>query len=162
MPVFATAGSKVFIGTAMDDSNEDLVAADFADQIWTEIDYVESIGTFGDAANAIETSFIGRGRVLKAKGVRNAGNLELVAGLDLTDAGQLAVLAAEKTKANYAFKIEFADAPAIGASPKNSTRMFVGLMMTATEQLDGADNIMKLNASIGINSNIVRTQASAS
>lgn len=162
MPVFATAGSKVFIGTAMDDSNEDLVAADFTDQTWTEIDFVESIGTFGDAANAIESSFIGRGRVLKAKGVRNAGTLELVMGLDLTDAGQLALLAAEKVPNSFAFRIQFNDAPASGSSPKPSTRMFVGLVMTATEQLDAADNIMKLNTSIGINSNIVRTQASAS
>jgi hypothetical protein len=145
----------------MDDSNEDLLAADFTGQTWTEIDYVETIGTFGDAANAIESSFIGRGRVLKAKGVRNAGTLELVMGLDLTDAGQLALLAAEKKSNSFAFKIEFNDRPATGASPKNSTRSFVGLVMTATEQLDGADNVMKLNASIGINSNVLRTQASA-
>jgi hypothetical protein len=162
VPVFATAGSKVYIGTPMDDSDEDLVAADFSGQTWTSIGYLESIGTFGDAANPIETSYIDRARVLKMKGVRNAGNLELVAGIDFTDEGQLALLAAEKTSSNYAFKIEFNDKPVSGASPKNSTRMFVGLVMTATEQLDAADNVMKLNASVGINSNIVRTQASAS
>lgn len=162
MPTFATAGSKVYIGTVMNDSDEDLAAADFTGQTWTSIGYLESIGTFGDAANPIETSYIDRARTLKMKGVRNAGTLELVMGLDLTDAGQLALIAAEKQPHNYALKIEFADAPATGASPKNSTRMFVGLVLTATEQLDGADAVMKLNASIGINSNIVRTQASAS
>jgi hypothetical protein len=162
MPVYATAKSKVFIGTPMDDEADDLVAADFTGQTWTEIDYVESIGTFGDAANPIESSFIGRGRVLKAKGVRNAGNCELVMGLDMTDPGQLALVAAEKVSNNFAFKIQFNDAPATGASPKPSTRMFVGLVMTATEQLDGADNIMKLNCTVGINSNIVGTDPSSS
>lgn len=162
MPVFATAGSKVFIGGTLESGEGDLTAADYTGQTWTEIGYVESIGTFGDSAASIDTSFIGRARKMKMKGSRDAGNLELTMGIDYADAGQMALLAAERTPHEYAFKIEFNDKPATGASPKNSARLFAGIVMTATEQLDGADSVMKLNSTIAINTNIVRVDASAS
>ena len=161
MPVFTTAGSKVFIGGPKASGETDLTTADFTSEVWTEIGWVENIGTFGDVSASVDGTYIGRNRVLKLKGSRDAGNLELVMGIDYADPGQLALLAAEKTNAEYSIKIEFNDAPVVGASPKNSTRMFVGMVMTASEQLDGANNIMKLNSSVAINSNIVRTNASA-
>lgn len=160
MALFATAGAKVFIGTAMDAPTiDDLTAADFTSMTWTEIAPLESIGTFGDSAEAITFDAIGLSRRQKIKGVRDAGTLELVAGIDYADAGQIAAIAAEKTADNYAFKITFNDAPATGTAPAPSQRLFVGMVMSAAEALDAANNIMKLNVSVGINSNIVRVDA---
>ena len=69
---------------------------------------------------------------------------------------QIALLAAEKTIHDYAFRVVFNDAPA-GGTP--SERLFIGKVMSASEQLDQANNAMKLNASIAINSNVVRVAA---
>ncbi|WP_296435586.1 MULTISPECIES: hypothetical protein [unclassified Rhizobium] len=161
MTIYSTANSKVFIGTALPPKNADFVAADFTSITWTEIANLESIGSFGDTSSEITFDDIGKGRTQKLKGTRNAGNMDLVMGIDYQDAGQIAVLAAEKTPNDYAFKIEFNDKPATGASPKNSQRLFIGKVMSAGEALDNANSVMKLTASIGINSNIVKVAASA-
>ncbi|QRY66548.1 hypothetical protein JVX98_19320 [Ensifer sp. PDNC004] len=161
MPIVATAGSKVFIGEALAAKNVDFVAADFTDIDWTEIGSMENIGSLGDTSAEITFDDIGKNRTQKLKGTRNAGNCELVMGIDYADAGQVALLAAEKTPHDYAFKIEFNDKPATGASPKNSQRLFIAKVMSAAEALDQANNVMKLNATLGINSNVVRVNASA-
>ena len=67
-------------------------------------------------------------------------------------------LAAEKTDNNYAIKIEFDDAPT-GGTP--SERYFIAIIGGASEQLDTANNVMKLNLSLWINSNVVRVNAAA-
>ncbi|ASP85474.1 hypothetical protein GHK50_29860 [Sinorhizobium medicae] len=161
MPIFATAGSKVFIGGALAAKNADFVEADFDAQVWVEVGSMENIGSLGDTSAEITFDDIGKNRTQKLKGTRNAGNCELVMGIDYADAGQIALLAAEKTPHDYAFKIEFNDKPASGASPKNSERLFVAKVMSAAEALDQANNVMKLNATLGINSNVVRVNASA-
>ena len=161
MPIFATAGTKVFIGEALAAKTADFVVADFADIDWTEIGSLENIGSVGDTSAEVTFDDIGKGRTQKLKGTRNAGNCELVMGIDYADPGQIALLAAEKTPHDYAFKIEFNDKPATGASPKNSQRLFIAKVMSAAEALDQANNVMKLNATLGINSNVVRVNASA-
>jgi hypothetical protein len=161
MPLFTTAGTKVYIGAALPAKTADFVAADFTSQTWVEIGSKESIGSFGDTSAEVTFDDIGKGRTQKLKGTRNAGNLELVCGIDATDPGQTALRAAELTPYDYAFKIEFSDKPATGASPKNSIRYFIGKVMSAAEALEAANNVMKLNATIGINSNIVKIDASA-
>ncbi len=156
MPIFATAGAKVFIGTVLDAKPTDFVAADFTSQSWTQVNNLESIGTFGDTATEITFDDIGKNRTQKLKGTRNAGNMEMVCGIDYADAGQIALLAAEKSIHDYAFKVEFNDAPE-GGTP--SQRLFIAKVMSAAEQLDTANNVMKLNSTLGINSNIVRVNA---
>lgn len=158
MPFFATAGSKVYIGGALSMKSADFVVGDFSGETWTEITEIDSIGSFGDTASPVTQSIIGEGREKTIKGTRNAGTMELVAAIDYADAGQLAVIAAEKTIYDYAFKVEFNDAPA-GGTP--SVRYFIGKVMSASEQLDSANNVMKLNTSISINSNVVRVAAAA-
>lgn len=158
MAVFLTGQSKIYIGGVKSLTQLDLDADDFDEEVWTEIKEVETIGTFGDTAEVTTFTAIRDGRVRKLKGSRDAGNVEIVAGLDYADAGQLALVAAEKTRNNYAFKIEFPDAPA-GGTP--SERYFVALVTTATEQPDGVNAVLKLNASLAINSNVVKVAAAA-
>lgn len=156
MPIFSTAGATVSIGQPLAAQSADFVEADFASQSWVEIGWVESIGTFGDESAEITFDAIGEGRTQKLKGVRNAGNLELVCGIDVDDDGQATLRGAETETLDYAFRVEFNDAPAGGT---NSIRYFVAKVMTASEQLDTANNVVKLNGSLGINSNIVRVDA---
>lgn len=151
-----TSGTKLFIGSAMEDQKEDFVAADFTSQAWVEVDGLTNLGSAGDTSQAVTTSLINRGRDLVQKGTRNAGTMEVVAAINANDPGQIALLAAEKSRSDFAFKVEFPDAPT-GGTP--SQRMFIAKVMSASESFNEANNVVSLNASLAINSNIVRVAA---
>ena len=155
--IFATAGSKLYIGGSHAAQSSDFVVGDFSGQSWVEVKWMENIGAFGDEAANITFDAIGEGRTQKLTGRRNAGDMAVVCGIDYSDSGQIALRAAEATPNNYAFKVQFNDEPVGGTSP--SLRYFIGLVMSAREVLDTANNVMKLNATIGVNSNIVRVNA---
>jgi hypothetical protein len=158
--LLVTAGSKLSIGAPKAFDGTDLLAADFTtgSPAWTEIGGTTNLGSAGDTSELITSNQISAARTRKAKGTRNAGSMAVVCDIDLTDPGQIAVIAAEKTRESYAFKLEFNDAPA-GGTP--STRYFVAYVMSASEQLDEANSATKLNATLEIDSNIVRVPAAA-
>lgn len=158
MTIYATNGSKLYIGAALAAKSTDFVEADFASQTWVEIGEIEALGTLGDAANEISFDSISSSRTRRLKGTRNAGSMEVVAGLDYDDPGQLAVIAAEKTPHDYAFRLVLNDAPP-GGSP--SERLFVAKVASAAEALDGANSVMKLNMTLWVNSNVVKVDADA-
>lgn len=239
MTVYATAGAKIYIGGAKAWTGTDLALADFTATTWTEIKEVEGLGSLGDTAEAINFTALGDGRVRKIKGPRDAGTMELVMGIDASDAGQIAIIAAERTPHDYAFRIALSDAPAarssaatitvatpgvvtwtahglsVGAKvkfattgalptgltagttyyvktvpdadtftlsttdggstiatsgtqsgthtattvPNASERYFLAKVMSQAEQFDQANAVMKLNASLGVSSNVVRVNA---
>lgn len=154
--IFATAGSKLYVGGPLAAQTSDLDITDFAGQSWVRINWMENIGAFGDESTAVNFDAIEQQRTQKLKGTRNAGDMAVVCGIDYEDAGQIALLAAEATPNNYAFKVEFNDAPS-GGTP--SERYFIALVMSARETLDTANNVMKLNTTLGVNSNIVKVNA---
>lgn len=158
--LFATAGAKIFIGPAKAFSDTDFVETDFTtgSPTYTEIGGTTNLSQFGDTSELITSNHIGSQRTRKLKGTRNAGSMALVCDLDYADAGQLALIAAEKAKESYSFKVQFNDAPS-GGTP--SIRYFVALVMNTSEQLDEANNTMKLNTTLEIDSNIVRVAAAA-
>lgn len=159
MSLYPVAGCKIFIGGVLADKNADFTAADFSSQTWTEIDGWEQMGSIGDSAQVISTDLINRARTVKQKGTRNSGQMQNVFSVIADDDGQIALIAAEKTSNNYAFKIELNDKPASGSAPKASQRLFVGLVTSAQEAGGEANTIQKLNATIEINSNIVPVAA---
>ncbi|MDO8614620.1 MAG: hypothetical protein Q7T33_02650 [Dehalococcoidia bacterium] len=156
--IFATAGSKLYIGNALASKSTNFVLGDFVGQSWVEVGWLETIGAFGDESSEVSFDAIGEGRTQKLKGVRNAGNMDVVCGIDYEDEGQIELRAAEGLPNDFAFKVEFNDAPA-GGTP--SERYFIAKVMGAREALDGANNVMKLNSTLGVNSNIVRVNAAA-
>lgn len=154
--IFATAGAKLFIGGALAPKSAPFVEADFSGQSWIEVGWTENLGTFGDESSEITFDAIGEGRTQKLKGTRNAGNMSLVCGVDYEDEGQIALRNAEALPNDFAFKVEFNDAP-VGGTP--SIRYFIAKVMSAAEQLDTSNNVVRLNATLGVNSNIVRVNA---
>lgn len=162
MPFFTPAGTKVYIGTPLDTKNTDFVAADFSSQTWVEVGGLTSIGSIGDTNQDVTSSVIGLGRDISVKGTSNAGTMTLTANIDTSDAGQIALRAAQKSISNHAFKLEFPDKPATGASPKGSQRLFIGLVMGVPENLGGANQFAALDATVKINSNVVQVGPSAS
>lgn len=161
--LYSVAGWKIFIGdTTMQSQAADFTASDYSGQTWTEIDGWEQMGAFGDAAQAITTSLINRGRDIKTKGTKNAGSMDnrFAALLGTSpDAGQTAVIAAEGTPDNYAFKIEANDVPSSGPSPTPTTFYFIGLVMNKTMQGGGANSTQLRGFNVEINSNIVEVAA---
>lgn len=161
MSLYATAGSKVYIGTVLAAKKVDFVAADFAAVVWEEITSIESMGSLGDTSRPVTIELVSEARDKVMKGSRSANSLELVCGADATDPGQIDLIAAERTPYDYAFKVELNDKPATGTSPKNSERLFVGKVMSQQEVYEGANNVRKINFSLAVNSNVVRVAASA-
>jgi hypothetical protein len=159
MTIATTAGAKLYIGVAKEQKTADFVRADFSAAnaaTWKEIGELEGLGSLGDTANAVNFTSIGANRQRTLKGARSAGTMEVVAGIDYADEGQQAAIAAEKTIHDYEFRLVLNDAPA-GGTP--SERLFIAKVMSQAEQFDAADNVMMLNISLGVNSNIVRIDA---
>jgi len=152
--IFATAGAKIYIGGVLESKLTDFILSDFAGQSWTEIGWAEAIGEFGDEASEITFDSIGQGRTQKLKGSRNAGTMAARFGVDTDDLGQIAVRAAERGPQDYAFRIDFNDANT--QSGTGSQRYFIAKVMSAREVLDTANNVVRLNASLGVNSNVVQ------
>ncbi|OCJ38035.1 hypothetical protein [Agrobacterium tumefaciens] len=160
MSLFATAGSKLYIGIAKEQQAADFALADFSAAnaaTWKLVGQLEALGSLGDSAEAISFTAIDRNRTQTIKGPRSAGQMELVAGLDHADVGQLALIAAERTPHDYEFRLVLNDAPAGGGTP--SERLFVAKVMTASEAFDAANSVMKANFTLGVNSNVVRINA---
>ena len=154
--LYGTAGSKLYIGGAMAFAGTDLTSSDFSGETWVEVKGHTSLGASGDTSELITSNRVNESRTRKLKGTRNAGSMEVVCDFDPADAGQLALVAAEASAESYAFRLVFNDAP-VGGTP--SERMFVGLVMGVTEELGEANNVVKRNATIEIDSNIVRVAA---
>lgn len=156
--IFATAGASISIGQPLAQQAADFVESDFDGQSWVDINWWQNAGEFGDEANAVPFDSIGRQRTSTLKGTRSAGNQVIVFGVDTDDDGQATLLGAETERFDYAFRITFNDAPS-GGTP--SRRYFIAKVMTAREQMNEANTVVMLTATLGINSNIVRVNASA-
>ncbi|WP_028031111.1 hypothetical protein [Gemmobacter nectariphilus] len=158
MPIYATNGAKLYIGGATDDKATDFQASDFAGETWVQIKHTEALGSAGDTAQEITFDTIDRERTTRLKGTRSGGSMDVVCGIDYADAGQIALLAAEKSRENFAFRLVLNDAPT-GGTP--SERMFIAMVGSAVEAFDTANNVMKLNASLWVNSNVVKVNAAS-
>ena len=152
--IFASNGASLHICTTPQTSEPSEV--EYQALTFIEVKEAEGIGSFGDTASEVTFTSLGDSRTRRLKGARDAGVLEVVLGADYADAGQLALIAAEKTTHNYAFKVVFNDAPP-GGTP--SERYFIGMVAAVPEAIDTADNVVKLNCSIWVNSAITRVSA---
>lgn len=116
--VSPVAGSHFYIGTLpVTPPDVDVVAADFAGVTWTEVGQYETMGNAGDGTENIAVNLINRRRTINIKGSRQAPQRSDNFALNLSDAGQLAMIAAEQSDYNWPFRIDLNDAPV----PKSST-----------------------------------------
>lgn len=144
--IYAVAGSKIYIGGQKDSTLVDFVAGDFAGQTWIEIDGWETAGSIGDSSEVIKTSLINRGRVTKQKGTNDAGSFECTFALVDGDAGQAALIAAQKTKETYALKVDWSS---------GDTEYFVAMVMSRNRSGGNANTVQMITATLEIDSNIV-------
>jgi hypothetical protein len=161
MAVYSIITSKVEIGAAVAMKSADFIAADFTTPLTAAVEVKEpkTLGSVMDEWGTTEFSNVTDGRTRTLKLFKKGKPVELVFGNDPTDAGQLAVRAAALVDANYAFRMSFGDKPASGASPKPSTRLFIGTILSVEDDPSGEHHVLKVT--IQPNSNIIATQASA-
>ncbi|MEY9719761.1 hypothetical protein ABIA22_002251 [Sinorhizobium fredii] len=116
--IYPVAGAKIYIGPAVTDvpDDVDMIESLFTSVSWTQIKGWQTMGAIGDAAALITESIIDAGRDIKTKGTRNAGSMQNSFTIQPSDAGQLALIAAEASSSNFPFKMLFNDAPAVKTS----------------------------------------------
>lgn len=163
--ISASAGTKVYIGpavalsvlSALDNAAGVANFETIIEDDWVEIGGVESIGEFGDESNAITFASLGDQRMLKLKGVRDAGTLAIVAGRDPEDEGQLAAIAAEQTPSNYRFRVTMNDEPTDNYSPTKF--YFAAQVMSRRVNVSDVNAVTRITFNCGINTAIFEDPA---
>lgn len=148
------AGCRFSIGgkTGADTQTE------YEDDTYVEVGEIEDLGEFGDTFSSVTFTSLKDGRVRKYKGTADAGDLTLTVGLDNGDAGQNAVKTAHKdrSKGDYNIKITLNDGDPTATPVINPTTFYMrGKVMNNTVAPGAADNVVRRNVTIGINSDIL-------
>jgi hypothetical protein len=136
--------------------------ADYTKDIYVEVGEIEDLGEFGDTFSSVAFKSLRDGRVRKYKGTADAGDLTLVVGLDNGDPGQRAVKRAHKDRAkgDYNLKITLNDGDPDAAPAVLPTTFYMrGKVMNNTVAPGAADNVVRRNITIGINSDILEIEA---
>lgn len=157
MAISKSAGARFYIGPvvnvdtveAMDESAALSFFEAIASEDWTEVEEIESFGELGDNSQVATFASFKRRRVRKLKTTRDAGTMAIVVGRDPLDNGQIALVAAEKTDFNYAFKVVYDDAREEAYSP--STEYFGGVVISRPTMLGSAQDVTKRTFNIGVN-----------
>jgi hypothetical protein len=154
--IITTSESQFFISSAAAASTVDTLA-EYEGLTWIELGDTEDLGEVGDTSAEVTGVAISEGRVRKAKGARNAGNMQIICFHQPLDAGQQAFRDAEQTKDNYAFKLVLPDTPSGGGTP--TTQYFRGLVTSQPLRMGTADNIMRRVFNISVNSALTEEPA---
>lgn len=156
MTVHTAAGSKLFIGpvaaSTVDTANE------FAALSFTEVGEIESLGEFGDQAGIVTFTALGDRRVRKFKGSFDAGTITLSLGRDAADSGQSALIAAQASDFDYAFKVELNDEGS-NSPQRNTVFYFRGKVVSYSTNIGNANSVVGASAQIAINSPIIEVAA---
>lgn len=153
--IFTASGTKFSIGPSAGTASS--VSEYAALTPYTLVGLIETFGEVGDESSAVTFAAIGDGRTRKAKGARDAGTMTLTVGDDALDAGQLALIAAEGSNVNFAFKMVLPDRSTVSGT--DTTLYFRGLVMSKRLNVGGNDNVVRRTFSIGINSQIYEVPA---
>ncbi|MEM1287128.1 MAG: hypothetical protein AAGH60_02125 [Pseudomonadota bacterium] len=158
--VIPASGSRFYIGSApIADKDTDFVEADFNSVTWLEVDPLQTIGTLGDEVTEGTFDVLNRRRTVVYKGQKRAPNIEVTAALDPSNSGQAKLYEALASDSNYPWRVAYPDTPATGAAPTPSMRMGIGMVMSAQEEVAGANDALILRSIIAPNSNVVRVAA---
>lgn len=154
--VYTASGTKFYIGpsiTGATDTLAEFISLDTGGA-FVEIGLVEDGGEYGDSASLVTFAALGDARIRASKGARDAGELPLVVGDDPTDPGQVALVAAEATNLNYAFKVVSPNR--LNATGTDELEYFKVLVSSKRKRVGTNDNIVRRTFTAKINSPIYR------
>ena len=150
MPVNTAAGTRLSIGPRLSAKLPALDSAAItllAGLTYVEVGELENIGDYGDEVGDVTFSALADSRTRHLKGLADAGSVELAIGFDAGDAGQLALVAAQKDRSqfDYPVKVEYVDGLVDYMAVK---------VMSSRKGVGGAEDVIKRNVTVGINSGI--------
>lgn len=153
MALQTSANCKFYIGTTSPATD----LASFKGDTYKEVGSIEDLGEFGDQFNQVTFTSLGDGRVRKLKGTKDAGDMTLVVAFDGDDEGQAALLAAaeDTTSVGYNCKVELNDM----GTTNPTTFYFRAQVMGARVAIGGADNVIRRNVTIAIDSDVIMEEA---
>lgn len=156
MPISGTTGVTLDIGT-----NTTALASESS---WVDVGEIESLGNFADASQIVQFLSLSDSRVRKAKGTRDAGDVEVVVGFDVTDNGQAALKAAADDNSNNAYniRIRLNDAPPwtgpnVGSTPTTFT--FRALVNGFQIRVGAANNTVLAATTLAITTAVTQVNA---
>jgi len=152
------AGCRFFIGGKTGADDETKYKAD----TYIEVGEIEDLGEFGDTFSSVNFTSLKDGRVRKYKGTADAGDLTITVGLDNGDAGQRAVKTAHKDrgKGDYNVKVTLNDGDPTATPVINPTTFYMRVkVMNNTIAPGAADNVVRRNITMGINSDVLEIAA---
>lgn len=145
MAMNTSEGATVSIGPVSTASD----VSDLAGLSYTVIGKVETIGEIGPQSQDVTFIPLGGDDVQHYKGSTDNGAIVVVCGRDPLDAGQQALLAASRTKFQYALKIELADAA--DQNDPDTVYYARGPVMSGKTNIGGANDITKISYAVGCN-----------
>jgi hypothetical protein len=148
------AGCRLSLGGKTGANTE----VDYKKDVYVEIGEIEDLGEFGDTFSSVTFTSLRDGRVRKYKGTADAGDMTLTVGLDNGDLGQKALKVAHKdrSKGDYNVKVTLNDGdPTATPAVLPTTFYFRVKLMNNTVAPGAADNVVRRNVTMGINSDII-------
>jgi hypothetical protein len=134
-------------------------AAQFAADSYTEVGEVEEIGEFGDQRNPVQFAALSDGRVRKARGTADAGDVPVIYAHKTADGGQDALKTAYDTVSQsldeFNFRIQLNDSLGVSAT----TFYFRAKIMSRRVQSISNDGIVRAQSLLAINSPVVEVAA---
>ncbi|GLI23489.1 hypothetical protein GGQ86_002973 [Xanthobacter flavus] len=156
---FTNAGTKIYV-CATEQTALPLNQAAFQALTYVEIKGVGNRGDFGADTNIVNYDTFADEVTQKAKGITDAGNLDIEVARLFDDAGQVAMRAAALTKFNYAIKIEFSDAPSDAYD--NTVVYCAGIITGPVLNGGGVEDFVTETYTVGFNQLPVTVEAALS
>ncbi|KRW62336.1 hypothetical protein [Pseudomonas sp. TTU2014-080ASC] len=152
------AGCRLAIGTKTPAVSQ----AEYEADNYTDVGEIEDLGEFGDTFSSVNFTSLADGRVRKYKGTADAGDMTLTVGLDNGDAGQQKVKQAhaDRSKGNYNIRVTLNDGDPAAVPPVVPTTFYFAVkVMNNTVASGSADNVVRRNITLGINTDILEIAA---
>lgn len=150
MSINTGAGTRFAIGPILTaDLPKDTEAAttQLKGLTYLEVGEAETIGDYGDEAADANFTGLADGRVRHLKGAFDAGNTDITVGFDSGDAGQKAMVLAQKNRSRYDYpiKVSYVD---------GQVDYFVCKVMSSRKTNISNGDVLRRNFTVGINSEI--------
>ena len=151
MAYVTVRGTTFGISTVVAASTVD-TSGEYAALTYTTVGGVRTLGEFGDESQLVKFEVIGDGRTRQLAGSKDAGVIECLCAFDITDAGQLAMVAAFDSGGEYAFKVKPDDI----ASGTDTVWYFRG-PVTSKRIVAGENNsVLSIRFNVAVNSEVIQ------
>lgn len=143
----SSAGSKFYASAS---APATYTEAGFSALVFTEVQYISSLGEFGGVSNLVTFNPLGSRITVKKKGSVNNGSIAAEMARVPSDPGQALLVAAANSDSSYSYKVEVQD---------GTIFFFSAQCMSYTNNVGGVDDIFMSTATLEIDAKIIEVAA---